>query len=162
MIHVTRATLERIRLEARRSEDGLETGGVLMGFDPVGSRPLEIHRAAGPGPSAVREPTFFRRDLAFSVQLVDEAFADVGAAWVGDWHTHPRGPDAPSRLDLSTYEGFLRDPDLHLEVFCAFIVVPGSAGWHEPEISPWLISLRGGSARSVRGELEVLRLYALP
>lgn len=52
-----------------------------------------------------------------------------GSVWLGEWHTHLKFGPAPSALDLTTYSGHMRDPDLELPCFTALIVIAG------PELS---------------------------
>jgi hypothetical protein len=63
--------------EAARSRDGYEIGGILVGRLHNGGM-TEIRHAGNPGPVAVRQPTFFLRDLDHAQRL-----AEKGA--------HPRG-----------------------------------------------------------------------
>lgn len=128
--------------EAAASSDGRETGGILLGFDASDLGELLVMEAGGPGPNAERRTDFFRRDLAHARQLAEDAHRRMTARWVGEWHTHPRGRLAPSRLDLKTYRGFLGSPQLHFPVFFAVIVGPGSVGWQTPRATAWLIERR--------------------
>jgi integrative and conjugative element protein (TIGR02256 family) len=106
------------------SVDGLETGGILLGRDPNPDGLIEAVRAAGPGPHAIRGRSCFLRDLSYSRRLARLAFEREGLQWVGDWHTHPRGPQGPSDFDLRTYASHLCDPELNFEAFVAVIVTP--------------------------------------
>jgi integrative and conjugative element protein (TIGR02256 family) len=131
-----------IRRLARASQDGRETGGILLGFDATDSTPLTVTAAGDPGPRAQRSATRFRRDLRHAQVLADAAWALDGSLWVGDWHTHPAGHPAPSRTDLAGYRQVLREGDLR--VFLAVILSPGrERGWEEPERRGWLVRLGG-------------------
>ncbi len=128
--------------EAPASSDGRETGGILLGFDADLAMEALVMEAGDPGPRAERRPDFFRRDLEHAQQLADQAFARTTSRWIGEWHTHPHGHLAPSRKDLRTYRGFLRDTELGFDSFVAVIVGPGAHGWTKPRAAAWLIEPR--------------------
>lgn len=112
------------------SEDGNETGGILLGRDPNAAGLIKVLLAAGPGPQAIRCPSYFLRDLHYSRRLARLAYEREGLQWVGDWHTHPRGPACPSSFDLRTYTSHLFDQELNFEAFVSVIVTPHSKfGW---------------------------------
>lgn len=100
----------------------LETGGALFGFDD-GSE-ISVTAACGPGPNAVRGPRHFLRDLEHTQAFAATTFAESGAQWIGEWHTHPYGPNEPSGQDIATYAGHLIDPELDFRAFVSVIVVP--------------------------------------
>jgi integrative and conjugative element protein (TIGR02256 family) len=141
-VRITREAVETIAREAATSNDGRETGGILLGFDAGELGELLVMEAGGPGPTAERRADYFRRDLAHARQLAEDAYRRTTARWVGEWHTHPHGRLSPSRLDLKTYRGFLGNPTLHFPVFFAVIVGRGSAGWQAPRATAWLIERR--------------------
>ena len=141
-VRVARAAAETIARQAIASADGLETGGILLGFDAGELGELLVMDAGDPGPGAERRADFFRRDLDHARRLADEAYRTTTARWVGEWHTHPRGRLVPSHIDLRTYRRFLRDDDLHFPVFFALIVGPRNDGWERPCATAWLIEPR--------------------
>lgn len=118
------SALAAIGTAATVSADGRETGGILLGRDSGDDGVIEVVRAAGPGPVAIRRHSYFLRDLAYTKRLARLAFEREGLQWVGDWHTHPRGPDRPSDFDLATYARHLADPELGFDAFVAMIVTP--------------------------------------
>lgn len=126
-----------IRETWRTAQDGLETGGILLGHQHRDGQ-LSVSRAGDPGPEAIRKPDSFRRDPAHAQRLADAAWSRDRSIWVGDWHTHPRGPVSPSRVDLSTYLALLADPELGFSHFLALVVVPGESG--SPVLFPWIIT----------------------
>jgi integrative and conjugative element protein (TIGR02256 family) len=128
--------------EAPASSDGRETGGILLGFDAGPLTEALVMEAGDPGPQAERRQDFFRRDVEHAQRLADEAFTRTTSRWIGEWHTHPHGDLAPSRKDLRTYRGFLRDPELAFDSFVAVIVGPGDDGWTKPRAAAWLIERR--------------------
>jgi integrative and conjugative element protein (TIGR02256 family) len=141
-VRLARDAAMTIAREAAASADGRETGGILLGFDASEFGELLVLDAGDPGPAAERRPDFFQRDTNHARRLAEEAYRRTTARWVGEWHTHPRGRLAPSRVDLRTYRSFLRDEDLHFPVFLAVIVGPGEEGWTRPRATAWLIEPR--------------------
>jgi integrative and conjugative element protein (TIGR02256 family) len=126
-----------IQETCRTTQDGLETGGILLGHQHRDGQ-LSVSRAGDPGPEAIRGSDAFRRDPAHAQRLADAAWSRDRSIWVGDWHTHPRGPASPSQLDLSTYLALLSDPELGFSLFLALVVVP--AGPASPVLFPWVIT----------------------
>jgi len=130
--------MSAIHKEAGRSQDGSETGGILLGFEETRSGSFWVTQAGGPGPKAERSPTFFCRDLDHAERLAERAFSIDGSQWIGDWHTHPCGPSALSQVDLRSYRKVLANSCL--EVFLAILLLPGSAGWLDPRAGAFLVS----------------------
>lgn len=133
----TRRTINSITNAAR---DGCETGGILLGHQE--GRTFRVTVAGDPGPMAIRTPDRFRRDPDHAQQLADQAWTDDRSVWIGEWHTHPRGPVAPSDLDLNTYLSLLQDPELGLQDFLSIIVIPNSRA---AVLYPWVLTATTGS-----------------
>jgi integrative and conjugative element protein (TIGR02256 family) len=133
-VHLTAAAHAVISRECGRSQDGNETGGILLGHlhDAV----AEIRVAGIPGPAAVRQPAFFLRDLGHAQQLAHDAFTRDGSIWVGEWHTHLAVAPVPSERDLATYARLLADPDLGFETVVAIIAV-ANPQWDRPAAYAW-------------------------
>jgi len=108
-----------ITLESRASRDDTETGGILLGS--VQGHTAHVHHAGRPGPCAVRQPTFFSRDLEHAQRVADQAFITDQSVWIGEWHTHLNLPPVPSECDLATYYRLLADPELAFDHFIAII-----------------------------------------
>lgn len=117
---VRRSALQLIATEAVASLDGTETGGILLGSTE--SERIEIRHAGGPGPGARRTAATFDRDLRHAQQIAADAWEKDRSQWIGEWHTHPRGPIAPSGRDIASYQAHLRDPDLGFREFICLIV----------------------------------------
>lgn len=133
---------DAIKEMARESEDGRETGGILLGRGPDESGVVKVERAGDPGPNARREPRFFLRDLERAKELAAEAWVDHKAIWVGEWHTHVHGDPRPSPTDLATYAGHLAAAELEFQVFVSIIAVPDDErGWEDPLLTPWLLEI---------------------
>lgn len=138
IVTLTTSAAESIAREARQSDDGAETGGILLGHDQEDD--LLVTDAGGPGPAAVRTPNRFKRDLANAQALADDAYDRDGSVWIGEWHTHPKGPSEPSAVDLRTYFSHLADNTLGFDRFLSLIVQPCSAhGWEHVTVAAWVI-----------------------
>lgn len=132
---------------AALSTDGRETGGLLLGRGPNGKGLVEVEIAGEPGPSAIRKPAFFLRDLDHARSLADEAWDASRAVWVGEWHTHPDGSPFPSRDDFATYLRLLAASELAFSHFVSVIVTPDRAnGWSQPRLWSWLLELCSADA----------------
>jgi integrative and conjugative element protein (TIGR02256 family) len=148
VIQITAQALAAIRAESLASSDGKETGGILLGHEPGEPEPIVISIAGDPGPGARRSRSDFQRDLAHAERLADAAYLRDQSVWVGEWHTHPRGPVCPSDRDLRTYRRFLLDPELHFTRVASLIVTCEDDHWDDVEISGWSVSLLSiGSTR---------------
>src|SRR6266487_1296632 len=123
---------------AAASEDGLETGGILLGDDHGLAGPILVRHCGGPGPGAIRRSAFFRRDTDYAAALAAEAAATDGSAWIGEWHIHGVALPEPSGRDLRTYRKLLEDPELAFARFLALIVTAGrELGWRMPLVHAW-------------------------
>lgn len=136
-----------ISLEAVRSVDGLETGGILLGLDD--GQTLRVLHAGGPGPQALRGPRTFMRDRGDAQRLADAAWAEDRSQWIGEWHTHVNTAPIPSEIDLDSYMRHLVDPDLHFDRFIAVIVSIDAT--HQSDVTAWIIDTT--HARSARLQL---------
>lgn len=87
-----------------------ETGGILVGCN--GTHTIEVVFAVGPGPGAIHQPTFFRRDGDYSQRQLDRLYVGSGGNhdYLGEWHSHPR-PGGPSGRDCRSMEWIARHPD---------------------------------------------------
>lgn len=164
-VAIDRSALSAIVAEAKRSVDGLETGGILLGDDtihipgPHDDGPYVRH-AGGPGPAAVRQANFFRPDYLQAQRDALDAFALDGSNWLGTWHTHPGlGPvrhTRPSSADLRVYRQHLADEAVGLTRFVALIVTPPplqtlypTRPWKSVRVRPWIITGRWTTSTSL-------------
>jgi integrative and conjugative element protein (TIGR02256 family) len=82
-----------------------ETGGMLVGYlaadDPMS---VVITGAIKTGPRSTRKPHRFVPDGRWQQQQLERLYAQSGriATYLGDWHSHPRGPLLPSAGDTKT------------------------------------------------------------
>lgn len=138
-VKLAASVAEAIAGQARASADGNETGGIVLGHD-TGAE-LIVTVAGDPGPTAVRTPKRFLRDLAHAQALADLAYDRDGSVWIGEWHTHPRGPAEPSPLDRRTYRSHLADPSLGFDRFLTLIALPcRDHGWDHVVLAPWVVT----------------------
>jgi integrative and conjugative element protein (TIGR02256 family) len=137
--------------EARRSADGKETGGILLGFEAWEDRRCWVTQIGDPGPKAERSATRFCRDLEHAERLAEAAYAIDGSQWIGDWHTHPGGPPRLSPTDLKSYREVLAESDL--EAFLAVLLLPGRDGWISPAMHAWEVT---GQAVKAAGIVDLL------
>lgn len=132
-----------IRVMSAEGDTRLETGGALFGFDD--GTQVAVTAVCGPGPKAIRAPQYFLRDLAHTRVAAKELHASSGAQWIGEWHTHPRGPNGPSDRDLHTYASHLFDSELGFEAFLSIIARTAP----QPELVslyPWMLEKFGDDA----------------
>jgi integrative and conjugative element protein (TIGR02256 family) len=142
-VTIANAAARAIVKESAASDDGAETGGILLGHDDDG--PFNVRIAGGPGPAAKRSPRRFLRDLEHARVLADEAYDVDGSVWIGEWHTHPNGPAAPSALDLTTYAGHLADNTLGFARYLSLIVLPcPKHRWDHVHVAAWVVDSGGG------------------
>lgn len=138
VVDMSAAAAQSIALEAQASRDGTETGGILLGHDDGATMTVTV--AGGPGPRALRTERRFKRDLVHAQQLADDRYEVDGSVWIGEWHTHPRGPVDPSEVDLNTYVSHIADESLGFERFLSLIVLPCSEhGWEHVTVAAWVV-----------------------
>lgn len=149
MIELASTAVGTILAEAPASEDGRETGAILLGHD-LGER-IRVTVAGTPGPAAIRTVNRFKRDLDHARRLADRVYTCDGSIWIGEWHTHPRGPAEPSARDLTTYHDLLADTDLGFARIVGLIVTPCPAcgGWGHPPLRGWIVSTLGARRATV-------------
>jgi integrative and conjugative element protein (TIGR02256 family) len=109
-----------------------ETGGYLLGQRWVGD--IEILSATRQGPGDVATPYSFERedDESHHRVALDQWKKDGGkTGYMGDWHSHPTGDDAPSEIDRKAWSalqehargpvvGIIVGETRHLRVFRCF------------------------------------------
>lgn len=120
-VFIDRQALEVITAESSAAPRGSETGGILLGWGD-NSPDFHVMRAGTPGPQAIHEVDRFLRDLDHATKLAAQAWQDLNAVWIGEWHTHPDAALTPSPADLASYQRHLDDPDLNFSRFLSIIV----------------------------------------
>ncbi|GAA2219360.1 hypothetical protein GCM10010413_07220 [Promicromonospora sukumoe] len=135
-IHVTTAAWDTIRREVAAGPSHLETGGILLGHD-FGDL-LQVTVAGDPGRNSQRSRDRFLRDSDHAAQLAARAWEADRAQWLGEWHTHPATPPAPSSIDLASYARHLQDPDLSFDRFLSVII--GLDDQRQALVAAWIIT----------------------
>jgi integrative and conjugative element protein (TIGR02256 family) len=124
--------VETMIAEAERWEPH-ETGGALVGYEIKGG--LVITDVVDAGPEAVRETSAFTPDADYQLSDIGRLYTSSGRlnTFIGDWHTHPGGSLAYSRVDL----GAMKTVAHSAESRCAFplmLILGGKDHW---ELIAW-------------------------
>lgn len=92
-----------------------ETGGLLLGYWSEDGTGAVIECVIGPGPRALHRPTRFLPDHMYQTRLLAEAYAKSGrrTTYLGDWHSHPNGPQRLSETDRNTLRRIARSVQQH-------------------------------------------------
>jgi integrative and conjugative element protein (TIGR02256 family) len=103
--------LNRIREEARLKTP-LETGGVLAGYFSADDSEVVVTEMVGPGPKAKHGKCSFVPDYAYHRDEIGRLFDESNGliTYLGDWHTHPNGPNNLSRRDKRALRNIARFP----------------------------------------------------
>jgi len=105
-----RGALNELLEEAKRYRLR-ETGGALFGWHD--DHEVVVSRILGPGPNARHGLSHFEPDHKWQGtegrRIYNESNRSV--AYVGDWHTHPRGAARPSAQDKKTMASIAKDRD---------------------------------------------------
>jgi integrative and conjugative element protein (TIGR02256 family) len=138
---LTRQAHGRLLTESQLAADGNETGGILLGRDLGMGAGFVVSHSGDPGPSAIRGPAYFQRDLGHARVLAERAAELDGSVWIGEWHTHLLELPVPSAADLATYRALLLDPEIGFARILSLIVLSGQDGsWPSPRIFAWSVS----------------------
>jgi integrative and conjugative element protein (TIGR02256 family) len=105
---IRRSALEDLLAEAARWPVR-ETGGALLGHRE--GELAVVEAVLGPGPGAVHGYAHFEPDAEWQQREGERAYERSGrtVAFLGDWHTHPRGGPWPSQQDQETAEAIAGD-----------------------------------------------------
>jgi integrative and conjugative element protein (TIGR02256 family) len=127
-------------------EDGLETGGALLGYERSDGM-IVIGEAGGPQPDARRTPRSieqsYDRFVTFEQFYRDR---DLPSRFCGDWHTQPEN-GTPSNADLRGWQAFYRS---EVGFYVGLIASPqrpdsGAFRWlAAPQLDAWVIRRDGG------------------
>jgi integrative and conjugative element protein (TIGR02256 family) len=110
---IRRVAVEDILTEARRWRLR-ETGGALLGWHEEGA--YVVDRVLGPGPRAKHGFASFEPDAEWQGQEGARIYRESRrtVAYLGDWHTHPRGKPYPSSQDSQTAKQIAEDTDFRI------------------------------------------------
>ena len=105
-VRIAEPALRRMRAEARLvtrlGDNGMETGGVLLGQIDDACRVVWVSAVTGPPPDSELSPHHFKLGTQGVAEYLagQEAASGGSLRFVGTWHTHPGAPHAmPSRDD---------------------------------------------------------------
>jgi integrative and conjugative element protein (TIGR02256 family) len=132
-----------------------ETGGALLGRRETERTVVEV--VLGPGPDAVHGLSHFEPDAAWQQEQGERIYAESGRtiAYLGEWHTHPRGGALPSEQDrrtareIASEEGFRAPRPLY---------AIAAKRWHRLGERRWRLRV----LELVGGELVEATLLRLP
>lgn len=129
----------------------LETGGLLMGF--VDRDMARITDAVGPGPNAIHRRNGFLPDATYHENEVARIYRTSGRlhTYLGDWHTHPGGQPALSRVDRRTMRKIARSAEARAPS-PLMLVASGGPIW---QLTAWQLVIDGLRRRAVRVETHV-------
>jgi integrative and conjugative element protein (TIGR02256 family) len=122
----------RMMAEHAETSAPLETGGVIIGYWVTVGVEAVITAATGPGPSACHFPERFEPDTTYHRAEIAREYEESGRlhVYLGDWHTHPRNPPIPSKLDRNTLRFIARAPRARMPVPLMGIVGQGASQFH--------------------------------
>jgi integrative and conjugative element protein (TIGR02256 family) len=118
--------------EARRTEP-LESGGVLLGWHDHEDLEVVVASVLGPGPGATHRRARFSPDSEWQREQIAKAYEASGrtVSYLGDWHSHPGGGDAPSRRDERTTRRIARSRSARARR-PVMLILPGNANTWRP------------------------------
>lgn len=81
-----------------------ETGGILFGYWAAPLEEAVVTDSIGPGPRARHDEDFFQPDAAYQEKQMARLYENSRRrfAYLGDWHSHPKGEAYMSRMDRNT------------------------------------------------------------
>lgn len=103
--------LETIANESSSSPDS-ETGGALIGNwqrDPDGYITVNVERATGPGPEAVRNSAMFSPHMEYYRSRIAYYREKNNWDYLGEWHKHPGNFDSLSQTDINTAHELIKE-----------------------------------------------------
>jgi len=123
-ILVSKEAHEVMKQEAETSGK-VETGGILIGYVSEEGNYI-VQRATLPGSQAVRSEHGFERDVEFSQRELERALNDLGdrGLYLGEWHYHPRGSNAPSGLDIKSLTEIAKQDNYRIDKPIMIILSP--------------------------------------
>jgi integrative and conjugative element protein (TIGR02256 family) len=110
-VWIARSALRAV-LEETSCKRPLETGGMLLGYQGLERPEAVVQVATGPGLRARHQLTSFEPDGRWQQRELAAIYEASGrrTAYLGDWHSHPRGRAVPSARDVKTARKVSRRP----------------------------------------------------
>lgn len=103
----------------------IETGGILVGCANHKTKTIHVtDTIAAPPDSTANEVCFCRgkEGLAKAIQhIVDQTGRQLG--YIGEWHSHPEGPNGMSRKDDQTVDRFKREYSQEVTPLPVFLLI---------------------------------------
>jgi integrative and conjugative element protein (TIGR02256 family) len=98
-------------IEQARDAAPNETGGMLVGW--AVATEIVVTQVIAPGPDAIFARDHFEPDGRWQNGQLARIYraSDFTVTYLGDWHSHPRGPGRPSRRDRETAAAVSADTD---------------------------------------------------
>jgi integrative and conjugative element protein (TIGR02256 family) len=121
----------------RVSADRTETGGVLFGEVDEFLRVIWIDEVCGPPADSVASPAGFLCGTAGVLEMHEEKKkrTNGSVAFVGMWHTHPKGLPQPSPTDLEAMRELLQEGSSFLGRRFLMLIVGGTSDFPIPSAS---------------------------
>jgi integrative and conjugative element protein (TIGR02256 family) len=121
-----------------------ETGGALLGWQK--DNESVIAAILGPGPAASHGLSHFEPDTDWQQREGERIYRESGrtVAYIGDWHSHPRGGPNPSRQDRRTAREIAKDPGFRTPEPLYAIA---SKHWYELRRPDWRLQVMDGWLR---------------
>lgn len=118
----------------------LETGGLLIGY--LAGRDIVVTCIVGPGSGAKHRKFAFEPDNDYQQLELERVYQESGRheTYLGDWHSHPSGPDRLSSRDRETLRSIAEHEPARIARPVMLLVVGASQDWS-------LVGFRAASSR---------------
>lgn len=151
-VFILRQAMDVIRREALKFD--IETGGILIGSRSPDGAILVTH-ATPPGPNAVHNAVYFKRDVAYQQAALNSLHRRYGVQYLGEWHKHPRNLPVPSGGDFQGVCDLLHDPDYGVnDLLFPIIICEPDLGF---QIHPFYIS-----SSNIEATFQSMQWHELP
>lgn len=150
-VHLESAGLRVIEDELRlMSRYRVETGGLLLSFNPNRVMSSRVIHATGPAPNAKhgRDSVTLGRSSDIEASL-PELMQRANFVTVGLWHSHPGDDGRPSRTDMETWAHELKRSGRSRYVGLIATRDTEGHGWMFPKFSAWVCRTDGPGRRYV-------------
>jgi integrative and conjugative element protein (TIGR02256 family) len=127
-IRIARPAFAEILAWTRRTRrlrgDQVETGGLLFGRRDDATGVITISEVTGPPPDSVESATEFVCGVEGNDASIAEKRSRAGGslAFIGMWHTHPKGSSQPSARDITSMTALVLRDDPPIQKSLALIV----------------------------------------
>lgn len=106
-VSLSEGTLE-VMFKWCKEANGMETGGILLGFYSADLKRAEISRAIGPTSDSSSGQTWFVRGIKGLNRLLHKLWILRKDYYLGEWHYHPNASPTPSNVDISQLEAIAK------------------------------------------------------